>query len=118
VFGPKPRDYSYRMPHSARVQALRSALSYKVKANELIVTPEISLEQPKTRLLVEFLRRFGLESVLIVLPDRDETIERAGRNLPNVKVVPVAGLNVYDILRHRSLLTTPEGLRAIEGRLG
>ncbi|GIW42864.1 MAG: 50S ribosomal protein L4 [Candidatus Binatia bacterium] len=117
IFGPKPRDYSYSLPRSARLQALRSAVSAKVKDGGLVVVEEIVLEQPKTKLLASYLSKLGVESALIVLPQPDETIERAGRNLPWAKVVPVGGLNVYDVLRFKTLVTTPNGIRAIEERL-
>lgn len=117
VFGPQPRDYSYRLPRSARIQALRSAVSAKVRNGELVVVEKIALAEPKTRLMIAFLQQLRIEDVLIVLPERDEAIERPGRNLPRVKVLPVAGLNVFDVLNRRFLLTTPEGLRAIEDRL-
>ncbi|MCX8071375.1 MAG: 50S ribosomal protein L4 [Candidatus Binatia bacterium] len=117
VFGPKPRDYSYLLPRSARIAALKSAVSAKVKEGTLLVVERIGLEQPKTRLFAQFLGKLGVNSGLIVLPDRDEMLERAGRNLPWAKVIPASGLNVYDVLRYRHLVTTPEGLRAIEERL-
>lgn len=118
VFGPKPRDYSYSLPRTARIAALRSAISAKVKENALLVVEKISLEQPKTRLLVQGLNKLGVDSALIVLPARDEAVERASRNLPWAKALPVSGLNVYDVLHYKFLVTTPDGLRAIEERLG
>ncbi len=117
VFGPKPRDYSYSLPRTARIEALKSAVSSKVKHGTLLVVEKLALEQPKTRLLAQSLGKLGLDSALIVLPERDENIERACRNLPWAKVLPAMGLNVYDVLHYKYLVTTPEGLRAIEERL-
>ncbi len=117
VFGPKPRDYSYSLPRSARIEALKSAVSGKVRNGTLLVVEKLMLEKPKTRLLAQSLGKLGIDSALIVLPDRDEAIERASRNLPWAKALPAVRLNVYDILRYKFLVTTPEGLRAIEERL-
>jgi len=119
IFGPQPRSYAYRLPGSSRRGALASALAQKARDGELKVVESISLEQPKTRDMVALLTTLGVPSgTLIVLGERDRNVELAARNLPHVLVLPVEGLNVYDILRHRNLLVSQDALAAIDGRLG
>jgi len=113
IFGPQPRDYSYRLPATARKAALRSAL-----AAQLMVLDRIAIDAPKTRLLVKLLGELQVKSALIVLPAKDDTIERAARNLPHVKVLRVEGANVYDLLRYDRLIVTQEAVDALQRRLG
>ena len=119
IFGPQPRSYDYRLPASARRQALSSALAQKARDGQLTVIDQIAFDAPKTRELAALLGGLGIaDSTLVVIGSRDRNVELAGRNLPRVCVMPVEGLNVYDILRHKNLLVTQEGLAAIEARLG
>jgi len=118
VFGPQPRDYSYRLPASARKAALRSALAAKLRDGQLLVVDRIALEGPKTKLLVKLLADLQVKSALIVLPAKDDTIERAARNLPDVKVLRAEGANVYDLLRYDRLILTQEAVDALQRRLG
>ncbi|HYD48346.1 MAG TPA: 50S ribosomal protein L4 [Terriglobales bacterium] len=117
VFGPQPRDYSYRMPRSARIAALRSAISDKLRDGQLIIVDKLELEAPKTKLLAQLLQGLGIDNALIVVADRDESLERAGRNLPKVKVLRAGGANVYDILRYHRLVLTRGAVEALEQRL-
>ena len=79
----------------------------------------IRLEEPKTKRMIECLKGLGLEgSVLVVLAAAEDTVARAARNLPHVKVLPVAGLNVYDILGHATLVLTRDALDGVVARLG
>jgi large subunit ribosomal protein L4 len=117
IFGPQPRDYSYRMPRSARLAALRSALAAKAKDGEVVVLENLNLEAPKTRLLAKLLADVQAPHALIIVPERDDSLERAARNLPTVKVLRVEGANVYDILRYRRLVVTREAVEALQKRL-
>jgi len=117
IFGPQPRDYSYRMPRSARRKALLSALSLKHHDGKLIIVDKLEPEQPKTKIMAKALADLNVQSALIVIPDSDEKIERSARNLPRIKVLRVAGLNVYDLLRYEHLILTAGALRLIEERL-
>ena len=120
IFGPQPRDYTYRMPKSARQAALRAALAARHAAGKLLVVDGISLAAPKTRHMVECLAGLGLDeapSVLVVLPEADSAIERAARNLPGVKVLRVAGLNVHDVLGHAEIVFTRAALEQVASRL-
>jgi large subunit ribosomal protein L4 len=116
VFGPTPRDYSYRMPRSARREALRSALSAKNRDGKLIVVDKLVLDAPKTKLMAQALAELKVTSALIVIAQGDATIERSARNLPKVKVLRVDGLNVYDLLRYEHLILTDGALKALEER--
>lgn len=119
VFGPQPRDYGYRMPRSARRAALRAVLADKVRQGVARVVEGIALSSSKTKHMAEWIRGLDLEgSVLVVLAEANEGVERATRNLPNAKVLRVEGLNVYDVLRYRNLVLTKAAVGCIEERLG
>lgn len=117
VFGPTPRDYSYRMPRSARKEALLSALSLKKQDGKLIVVDRLEPEQPKTKIMAKALADLAIKSALIVIDQPDDKVERSARNLPKVKVLRVAGLNVYDLMRYEHLILTEAALKALEERL-
>jgi len=119
IFGPQPRDWRTRLPRSARRAALRTALADRHGAGALLVVDRFQLTEPKTKRMVECLRGLGLEetSALVVIAAPDETIRRAARNLPHVKVVSAGALTVYDVLAYRQLVMTRDALTAIAGRL-
>ena len=117
VFGPQPRDYTYRLPKKARRAALLSTLSLKHQEGKLIVVEKIELGEAKTKLMRRILADLKVESALIVLGESAPDIELATRNLPNAKTLRVDGLNVYDILRHEHLILTAQALQAIEAKL-
>ena len=106
VFGPQPRDYSYRLPASARRSALRAALADKVREGHLVVLDKIELAEMKTKQVVQMMKDLGLISALIVIAEADAKLEKAARNLPNVRVLRAEGANVYDILRFDHLVVT------------
>ena len=118
IFGPRPRDYSYRLPASARRSGLRSALALRLREERLVVLDAIEVADGKTRSLVQVLQSLGLTSALIVIGGPDPMLERAARNLPTVKVLRAAGANVEDILRHEHLVLTREAVEALSGRVG
>ena len=117
VFGPTPRDYSYRMPRSARREALLSALSLKHHDGKIIVVDKLEPEAAKTKIMVKALAELKVTSALIVIAQPDATIERSARNLPKIKVLRVGGLNVYDLLRYDHLILTEGALKSLEERL-
>ncbi len=120
IFGPQPRDYTYRLPKSARQAALRAALAARHAAGKLLVVDGLSLPAAKTKHMVECLAGLGLAeapSVLVVLGEADETIVRAARNLPRVKVLRAGGLNVYDVLGHVEIVFTRPALEQVASRL-
>lgn len=118
IFGPHPRDYSYKMPKQARKTALRSALAQKHREERLTIVDRIELPEPKTKHFVELLRGLGVDdTVLVVISEADAKVELASRNLPRVKVLRVAGLNVYDLLRYHHLVLTKAALEALNERV-
>jgi large subunit ribosomal protein L4 len=117
IFGPQPRDYSYRMPKKARREALLSALSLKHKEGKIIVLVALEIAEVKTKLMRQMLEELQVKSALIVLPEGDEKVALSVRNLPRVKALRVEGLNVYDLLRYEHLIMTEQALRLIEERL-
>ena len=118
IFGPHPRDYGYDMPKRARKAALRSVLAQKLREERLVILDRLELAEPKTKLFAAMLRDLGIDdTVLVVIAGADERVERAGRNLPRVKVLRAAGLNVYDVLRYHHLVVTRDALAAISARV-
>ncbi len=117
IFGPQPRDYSYRLPASARRSGLRSALALRRREGHLVVLEAIDIADGKTRSLVKVLAALDLTSALIVIDAADPLLERAARNLPKVKVLRAAGANVEDILRHEHLVVTRAAVEALSGRI-
>jgi large subunit ribosomal protein L4 len=105
VFGPRPRSYAFSVPKKKYRAALQSALSSKVAEGAVMILSDLSIEQPKTRLLARTLMQLGLRGkTLIVLGEGRTDIERAAGNLPNVKVVKPEGLNVYDVLKYNAIV--------------
>jgi large subunit ribosomal protein L4 len=119
IFPPQPRDYSYRLPRSARAAALRAAIGVRHGEGKLVVVDRIALPEPKTKQMLACLAELGIESsALVVLGGRDDAVQRAGRNLPHVKVILAGGLNVYDVLGHATLIMTREAMEQVAARLG
>lgn len=116
TFGPQPRDYSYSMPKKAWRKALCMAISERAKDGKLMVVNSLTLEQPRTRLAKAMLERLGLRHALVVLSEGEESFYQAARNLAAYKVLPIAGLNVFDILNYDELLMSDKSARAIEAR--
>jgi large subunit ribosomal protein L4 len=117
TFGPRPRDYSYRMPRTARREALLSALSLKNRDGKIIVVDKFEVDEAKTKVMVKALAELKVDNALIVIPQSDVKIERSARNLPKVKVLRVEGLNVYDLMRYEHLILTEGALKLLEERL-
>jgi large subunit ribosomal protein L4 len=117
IFGPQPRDYSYRLPKQARREALLSALSLKNREGKIIVLDKLELIEAKTKFMRKILGDLQVKSALIVIPQSDEKVERSARNLPGVKVLRAEGVNVYDLLRFEHLILTQGALTLLEERL-
>ncbi|MEM7549232.1 MAG: 50S ribosomal protein L4 [Bacteroidota bacterium] len=100
VFGPRQRDYSFKLNKKLKKLARNSALTYKGADNQVVVLESLSFEEPKTKLFRSFLKDLELDNKksLIVLPENDSNVLLSGRNLKKVKVTTVDGLNTYDIL--------------------
>ena len=117
AFGPQVRSHAHDLPKKVRALALKHALSSKAKDASLIVVDEVTLAEPKTKVLVERFGKLGLANALIIGGTEIETnFQRAARNIPNVDVLPVQGINVYDILRREKLVLTKAAVDALEAR--
>ena len=115
VFAPTPRDYVVGVPRKVRRLALKSALSSKVLSGNLIVVDEIALKEAKTKLVAKMLKDLGVEKkALLVLPGKDETVQRAARNIESLSDAYVNTINVYDILRADKLIVTKAAISGIE----
>ena len=114
VFGPQPRDYSYRLPKKVRESGLIAALSSKFKEEKLVVLDRFGLEGVRTRRFQEALKTLGISSALIVIDGADAILEKSARNVPGVQVLQVQGLNVHDILRHEHLVFLRSSLEKVE----
>ena len=117
VFGPSPRDYSFKLNRKVKQSALRSALSARFKDECMTVVNALDLEQISTKAFVELLDRFELKKALIVVDGENAKLELSARNLPFVKVLRAEGVNVYDILKYPSLVMTEAAVDQIEGVL-
>jgi large subunit ribosomal protein L4 len=120
VFGPLPRDYSYKLPKKAKWAALSSALSAKFTDGEIMVMDEINIAEPKTKAAIELLSGLGLkDNVLFVVPDKHNDLELAVRNIPRVNVARVKELNVYTVLSHAKIVVSKDAVeRMKEAYLG
>jgi large subunit ribosomal protein L4 len=115
VFGPQPRDYSYRIPKKQRLAALRSALSQRVKDGAVKVIDRFEIEQPKTRLLKGLLDGLGVTGKTLVIDHQPPAnLVLSGRNIPHVKVVDDSHLNVYDLLDAGTVLVSSEAISKLE----
>jgi large subunit ribosomal protein L4 len=115
--GPVVRSHAIDLPKKVRALALRHALSSKAKAEQLVIIDEAKLKEPKTAKLAAAFKKMGLASALIVDgASLDPSFARAARNVPRIDVLPVQGINVYDILRRDQLVLTKAALEALEAR--
>ena len=117
VFGPKPRSHAIDLPKKVRALALKHALSAKAKAGELVVIDDAKLDGGKTKTLKQSFAKLSLDNALIIGgAELDAGFARAARNLPNIDLLPVQGINVYDILRRRKLVLTKAAVAALDQR--
>lgn len=117
VFGPKPRDYSYSLPKKVKRLALKMALSARNQEGNLVVVDQIELPEIKTKNFTSIMNNFSFDDCLIVTAGVDENINLSARNAVGFKVLPVAGLNVYDILKYSKLMLVQSSLAKLEERL-
>ncbi len=116
-FGPVVRSHEIGLPKKVRSLALRHALSAKAKDGSIVVLNEAKLQEGKTKILNERFAKLDIKNALIIDgAEIDANFRNAARNIPHVDVLPVAGINVYDILRHGKLVLTKAALDALEAR--
>jgi large subunit ribosomal protein L4 len=106
IFGPHPRDYSFKLNKKIKRLARFSALTYKAKDNHILVIEDLSLDNPKTKTVLEMLKKFNLENTktLMLANDSNTNVYLSARNLPRVKVIRACDLNTYDVLHAKQLL--------------
>ena len=114
VFAPKPRDYRMSLNKKLKRVALKSALSSKVAADKLVVLDSLTLEQAKTKEMVKVLANLKLTNALIVLPENDDTVIRAARNIPGVASTTVGTLNTYEVLKYNAVVITKAAVEKVE----
>lgn len=117
VFGPKPRDYSYSLPKKVRKLGLRMALSSRFSENRLVVLDGFEMEEFKSKMFAGVMATLNLDNALIVIPDHDEKLEKSSRNVVGYKVIPTAGVNVYDVLLHKNIILLQSCIGQLEERL-
>lgn len=117
IFGPKPRDYSYKLPKKVRRLGVRMALSARFSEDNMVVLDGFDLADIKTKQFVEIMKKLNIENGLIVIPGKNENLEKSSRNVQGYKVIQADGLNVYDILLHRRLVLLQPCLGQLEERL-
>jgi large subunit ribosomal protein L4 len=117
TFGPRPRDYGYKLPKKVRRLALRMALSARNSEGNIVVVDTLGLDAIKTKAFVGVMNNFDFDDCLVVTAADDQTVSKSARNAVGYKVLPVAGLNVFDILKYSKLMLTQDSLAQLEERL-
>jgi large subunit ribosomal protein L4 len=116
VFGPQPRDYSFKVNAKVRALAMKMALSSRLAGDALMVIKSIELPEAKTKHFAKIASALGLEKALIVAGGAQTTLTRCARNIPGITLIAAEGLNVYDILKHRQLVLLQDAVEPIQAR--
>lgn len=115
AFGPTPRRYNFELPRKVRRLALKSALTAKMQAGDIMVVESFDFAAPKTKLMIETLNNLKIEGkALVVLPEYNENVDKSGRNIPGVLVEDADGINVYDVLNCGKLLITRAAVEKVQ----
>ena len=119
VFGPKPRDYSFKLNKKVRQLARKSALAYKVQENALVVVEDFTLDAPKTKSMVEILKNLKVsdKKTLFVMPGADKVVYLSARNIERVQVMAATALNTYKVLNADVMVVAESALAVIDGNL-
>ena len=119
VFGPKPRDYWFKLNKKVKALARRSALSYKAQENAILVVEDFAFEAPKTKDFVTIVNNLKIadKKVLVVLPGADKNVYLSARNIERVNVMPAEALNTYKVLDAQVMVVTEDALNVIERNL-
>jgi len=120
VFGPrKEENYRKKIPQKIKTKAVQMALSQKASSNQILVLEKLVLSQPKTKEMTKVLDNLPFEgTALLILPQIDESIKRASRNIPYLSILPITSLNALEILKPQYIITTKEGIKLLEERYG
>lgn len=116
VFGPRPRKYIKHLPKKMNAAALRSALSVKAAADQLVVVDALQMDAPKTKAMLTTLRALGVSehSILMVLAEKNMAVQRSANNLPNVKTILSGYINVRDLLGYDTVLLSKDAVETLE----
>ena len=117
VFGPDTRSYFYKVPKKVKKLALKMALSSKLKEDNIIVLDKFELDKIKTKEFLSIMGALDTNNALIITEKEDKNLELSSRNIPEVKVLRVEGMNVYDILKYKRLVLLEASIEPIRGRL-
>jgi len=119
VFGPKPRDYSFKLNKKVKVLARKSALAYKAKDNQIIVVEDLSFDKPQTRDFVNLTKSLQVadKKILLVLPDQNKNVYLSARNLQKVKVISASELNTYAVMNCASVVMAESSVAIIDNLL-
>lgn len=117
TFGPKPRDYSFKLNRKVRKQAIAMAMSARLQEGNLVVVDEFVMDAIKTKDFVNIMKGFDFENCLIITDSSNEIVNKSARNVNGFKVLPTEGLNVYDILLHKKLILLKPAVETLEKRL-
>ena len=117
VFGPKPRDYSFKVNKKVRALALRMALSSRLADESLMVVNTFDLPEVKTKHFVKIADALGLKKALLIMPEINETVALSARNIPGITIMTPAQLSVYEILKHPQLIMLEGAVAPVEARL-
>ena len=117
VFGPDPRSYSYKVPKKVKRLALKMALSSKLKEDNIIVLDKFELDKIKTKEFLSVMGALNTKNALIITEKENKNLELSSRNIPEIKVLRVEGMNVHDILKYKRLVLLEASLEPIKGRL-
>lgn len=116
VFGPKPRDYSFKLNRKVKLQAVSMAMSARFQEGNLVVLDEFAMAAIKTKDFVGIMKELQLSNALIVVDGDNEQLAKSSRNVPGYKVMKTDGLNVYDILLHQKLVLLQPAIPSLEER--
>lgn len=117
VFGPKPKDWSFSINKKEKKAALLGALSSKYSDGSLVALKEFNLDEIKTKKIAGFVKTFELQTALVVIDGENENLMKSSRNIPNIKVVQAGGLNVYDVLKYKTLVMTEDSIKKTQESL-
>ncbi len=117
TFGPKPRDYSFKLNRKVKKQALAMAMSARFQEGNLIVLDEFTLDEIKTKNFVNIMNTLEIDNGLIVVDGTNDNLQKSSRNVNGFKILPTEGLNVYDILLHKKLVLLQPVVESLEKRL-
>ena len=120
VFGPVPRDYSFKLNKKLKQLARKSALTYKAKDNAITVVEDFAMEAPKTKDFIAITKNLKLDGkkILVVLPETNPVVSLSARNLQNVKVIPASNLNTYDVMNAAGIVLAETSVEAVNQMFG